>query len=170
MPDFDHTTVTHVIFPTYMKSDGQKLGRMGYVKHSQIPESIKTVSWNWASRSIELRRLVPEQPYERFEARLPPKPVIPFRRNGARIVDSEDEDEEAYASRCIFLPYTDHLRSCSHSKALIPHIGGGRSKLHQRIERKPSPEQSDIETATEDPLLPFYTEAKKEVAEEEVRV
>ena len=98
MPDFDDTTVTHVIFPSYMKGDGQALRRMRYTKYSQIPESVKTVSWNWASRSIELRRIVPELPYERFEARLPPKPVIPFRRNGARLVDSEDEDEEAYAS------------------------------------------------------------------------
>lgn len=99
MPDFDDTIVTHVIFPSYMKSDGQALGRMGYIRHSQIPKSVKTVSWNWASRSIELRRIVPEQPYERFEARLPPKPVVPFRRNGARLVDSEDEDGEEYALR-----------------------------------------------------------------------
>jgi hypothetical protein len=98
VPDFDYTTVTHVIFPSYMKSDGQALGRMGYTKYSQIPENIKTVSWNWASRSIELKRIVSEQLYERFEVRLPPKPVIPFRRNGARLVDSEDEDE-VYALR-----------------------------------------------------------------------
>ncbi len=170
VPDFDHTTVTHVIFPSYMKSDGQRLGRMGYIKHSQIPESVKTVSWNWASRSIELGRIVPEQPYERIEARLPPKPVIPFRRYGAKLVDSEDEDEEVYVLRGIVLPSIDHVCSCSHSKGRIPHLGGGRGKLHQRVEQQPSPEQSDIVTATEDPLLPFYTEAKKEVAEEEVRV
>jgi hypothetical protein len=76
---------------------------MGYIKHSQIPESVRTVAWNWASRSIELRRIVPELPYERIEARLPPKPVVPFRRYGAKLVDSEDEDEEAYAlRRCCF--------------------------------------------------------------------
>jgi len=170
VPDFDHTTVTHVIFPTYLKSEGQRLGRMGYTKHTQIPESVKTVAWNWASRSIELRRLVPELPYERIEARLPPKPVIPFRRYGAKLVDSEDEDEEAYALRSVVLPYVDYMGSCSNSKVHIPHLGGGRGKIHQRVEQQPSPEQLDIVTATEDPLLPFYTEAKNEIAEEEVRV
>ena len=109
MPDFDHITVTHVIFPSYMKSDGQKLGRMGYINHSQIPENVKTVSWNWASRSIELSRIVPEQAYERFEARLPPKPVIPFRRYGAKLVDSEDEDEGVYVLRGIILQHTDYF-------------------------------------------------------------
>ena len=63
-----------------------------------------------------------------------------------------------------------NLRTCSRSKDIIPHLGGGRGKLHQRVEQQPSLEQPDILTATEDPLLPFYTEAKKEVAEEEVRV
>ena len=54
--------------------------------------------------------------------------------------------------------------------AIIPHLGGGRGKLHQRVEQQPSLEQADIVTATEVPLLPFYTEAKKEVAEEGVCV
>ena len=63
-----------------------------------------------------------------------------------------------------------NLRTCSHSKDIIPHLGGRRGKLHQRVEQQPSPQQSETVTATEDPLLPFYTEAKKEVAEEEVRV
>ena len=48
---------------------------------------------------------MPEQPYERFEARLPPKPVIPFRRYGEKLVDSEDEDEEVYVVRGIIVPY-----------------------------------------------------------------
>ena len=46
---------------------------------------------------------------------------------------------------------------------IIPHLGGGRGELHQRVEQKPSLEQADAVTATEVPLLPFYTEAKKEV-------
>ena len=43
---------------------------------------------------------MPEQPHERIEARLLPKPVNPFRRCGAKLVDSEDE-EELYVSRGI---------------------------------------------------------------------
>jgi hypothetical protein len=167
VPDFNSTTVTHVIFPGYIKGDGQALQRMGYTKYSQIPGSIKTVSWNWASRSIELSRIVPEQPYERFEVRLPPKPVIPFRRNGARIVDSEDEDEdeEVYAITQAMLLYIDSGNLCSRPKGRIPHIGGAQNKLHTWVEQQPI---TDVATATEDPLLPFYTEAKKYVAEEEV--
>ena len=65
-----------------------------------------------------------------------------------------------------YLPYIEYARSCSHSKDIIPHLYGGRGKLHQRVEQQPSPEQSDVVTATEVPLLPFCTEAKKEVAEE----
>ena len=99
MPDFDDTIITRVIFPSYMKSDGQALGQMGYIRHSRIPASVKTVSWNWASRSLELRQNVREQQYERFEGRLPPKSVIPLRRNGARLMDSEGEDEEEYVLR-----------------------------------------------------------------------
>ena len=119
---FDHTTVTRVIFPTYMKTDRQRLERMGYIKHSQIPESVKTVSWNWLSRSTKLRRLVPKQPYEheRMEVRLPHKPVIPVSRCGAKPVDSEDAEEEMYVSRGYYLPYLDYLRSCSHLKDVIP--------------------------------------------------
>ena len=75
-----------------------------------------------------------------------------------------------YALRGINLPYIYYTRSCGHSKVIIPHVGGGRDKLHQRVERQPRPEQSNILTATEDPLLTSYTEARKEVAEEEVRV
>ena len=37
-----------------------------------------------------MKRIVLEQPYERIEARRPPKPVIPFRRYVAKVVDSED--------------------------------------------------------------------------------
>ena len=75
-----------------MKSDGQALGRMGY---TQIPESVKTVSWNWASRSVELRRVVLEQLYERLEARLPPN--LSYR--STEMVDSEDQDEDKYVLR-----------------------------------------------------------------------
>ena len=63
VPDFDHATDTHIRFPSYMKSDGQRSGRMGYIKR-QFPniilKSVKTVSWNWASRSIELKWIVPK--------------------------------------------------------------------------------------------------------------
>ena len=163
-PDFDHTTVTHVIFASYIKTDGQRLGRMRYIKHSQIPESVKTVSWIWVPRSTELRRIVLEQPYKRIGARVQPKHFNFFRRYGAKLVDSEDGDEEVYVSRSIILPYVEYVRSCSHSKDFIPHLGGGRGKLHQRVKR------SEIVTETEDHLFPFYTEAKKEVAEEEGRV
>ena len=41
---------------------------------------------------------------------------------------------------------------------------------YQRVEQQPIPEQLNIVTAIEDPLLLFYSEAKKEVAEEELRV
>ena len=75
-----------------------------------------------------------------------------------------------YVLRGIVLPHIEYVRLCSHSKDIIPHLGGGRGKLHQRVEQQPSLEQSNIVTATEDHLLPFYTEAKKEVAEEGVRV
>ena len=91
------------------------------------------MSWNWASRSTELKRIIPEQPYEWIEARLPPKLVITFRRYGAKPVNSEDEDEdegedegededkEVYVLRGITLPYIDYVRSCSHSKINILH-------------------------------------------------
>ena len=75
------------------EDDDPASGRMGSIRHSQIPKSVTTVSWNRASRSKQLKRIAPEKPYERFEARPPPKPAIPFRRNGTRLVDSEDEDE-----------------------------------------------------------------------------
>ena len=48
-----------------------------------------------------MKRVVPEQPYERTEARLPPKPAIPCRRYGAMVVDSKDEDEDVYVLRVI---------------------------------------------------------------------
>ena len=47
VPDFDDTIVTHATFPRYTKCDGQAFGQMGFVRHSQLPESVKTVSWNW---------------------------------------------------------------------------------------------------------------------------
>ena len=65
-----------------------------------------------------------------------------------------------------YLPYIEFARSCSHSKDIIPHLGGGRGKLHRRVEQQPRPEQLEIVTTTKVPLLPFCTEAKKGVAEE----
>ena len=64
-----------------------------------------------------------------------------------------------------YLPYIEFARLCSHSKDIIPHLGGGRGKFHQRVVQWPNPEQLDIVTATVDLLLPFYAETKKEVAE-----
>ena len=103
---------------------------------------------------------MPERLYERIKVRLPPNLVIPLRRDGAKLVDSEDEDEEVYVLRGSILPYIDCVRSCSHSKDIVLHLGGRRGKLHQPVEEQPTPEQSDIVTASEDPLVPFYTEAK----------
>ena len=62
------------------------------------------------------------------------------------------------------------MHSCSHSKDIILHLDGGRGKLHQRVEQQPSSEQSDIVTAIEGPLLLFYGGAKREAAEEGLRV
>ena len=36
----------HIILPGYMKSDGQRLGRIGYINHPRALESVETVSWN----------------------------------------------------------------------------------------------------------------------------
>ena len=77
---------------------------MRYIKHSQIPESVKTVSWIWVARSTELRQIVPKQPYKRIGARVQPKHVIFFRLYGAKLVDSEDGDEEVCVPRGIILP------------------------------------------------------------------
>ena len=48
---------------------------------------------------------MPERLYERIKVRLPPNLVIPLRRDGAKLVDSEDEDEEVYVLRGIIVPY-----------------------------------------------------------------
>ena len=115
-----------------------------------------------------MKRIVPEQPYGRVKERLPPQPVIPFRRYGAKLVDSEDEDEEVYVVRGIILPYIDYVRSCSQPKVIILHLDGVRDKLHQRVEQQPNSEQSNTVMAIEDPLLLLYSEVKKEVAEVEL--
>ena len=81
----------------------------------------------------EIKWIVPEQPYERIEARLLPKPVIPSRRYGVKLTDSDDKGEEVYVLGGMILSYIKYVRSCSHPKDIILHTDGGRGKLHQRV-------------------------------------
>ena len=91
---------------------------------------------------------------ESRRARLPPKPVIPFRRYVAKLVDSKGEDEEVYVLRVLFYRI---FKMCVH--VAIP-----RTLFFISME-----EGASFINESNSNRVRNNSKAKKEAAEEELR-